>query len=176
MKKILSVVMALAMLLMTTAALAEPTKLTESASSFDVTLEIPTDATVDVSINEDSSLTSINLADATLPAPMISITPSEEYAEGSMSDLTDEELETLFQTMSADMDAPTYTLGTTSQGYKYMYIDEKGEYDSGEIVTIYQGYFIEMFFLHLDYAEISDADYQAMLAIFDTLTILPVTK
>ena len=74
---------------------------------------------------------------------VLSMGYSEEYADRSINDLSDEELETLISVSMSDFANPTYTLSETAEGTKLIIVDENSEHDEyAEVFTVYQGYFI----------------------------------
>ena len=74
---------------------------------------------------------------------VLSLGYSEEYADRSINDLSDEELDSLIAVSVSDFANPTYTLSETAEGTKLIIIDENSGHDEyAEIFTVYQGYFI----------------------------------
>lgn len=74
---------------------------------------------------------------------VLSLGYSEEYADRSINDLSDEELDSLIAVSVSDFANPTYTLSETAEGTKLIIIDENSENDEyAEIFMVYQGYFI----------------------------------
>lgn len=76
---------------------------------------------------------------------ILSVGFSEEYANRSIGDLSDEELSALTEVTVADFSAPTLTVEETAHGTKLLVADENSQYDEyAEITTVYEGYFITM--------------------------------
>ena len=74
---------------------------------------------------------------------VLSMGYSEEYADRSINDLSDEELENLIAVSKEDFANPTETISQTSEGTKLIIVDENSEHDEYvEIYTVYDGYFI----------------------------------
>lgn len=74
---------------------------------------------------------------------VLSLGYSEEYADRSINDLSDEELDSLIAVSISDFANPTYTLSETTEGTKLIVVDENSEHDEyAEVFTVYQGYFI----------------------------------
>lgn len=74
---------------------------------------------------------------------VLSLGYSEEYADRSINDLTDEELESLIAVSKEDFANPVETISETAEGTKLIIVDENSEYDEYvEIYTVYDGYFI----------------------------------
>lgn len=73
---------------------------------------------------------------------VLSLGYSEEYADRSINDLSDEELDSLIAVSVSDFANPTYTLSETAEGTKLIIIDENSGHDEyAEIFTVYQGLF-----------------------------------
>lgn len=76
-------------------------------------------------------------------AMTLSVGFSEEYADRSIGDLTNEEFGAVVELTREDFNDPTITTEETAHGTKLIVADENSEYDEyAEITTIYQGYFI----------------------------------
>ena len=74
---------------------------------------------------------------------VLSLGYSEDYADRSINDLSDEELDSLIAVSMSDFANPTYTLSETAEGTKLIIVDENSEHDEyAEVFTVYQGYFI----------------------------------
>ncbi len=79
------------------------------------------------------------------PLMVLSLGYSEEYADRSIGDLSEEEMDALIAISITDFANPTYDIDETSEGTKLIVVDENSEYDEyAEIYTVYQGYFIGM--------------------------------
>ena len=174
MKKLIALLLALCMLTFVTFAAAEPVKLTENASGFDLTMELPDNATVRVETFDDVPYTFISFADATLPKIYLSVAATEEYDLSSIADLSKDDLEALFTTVSADMDDPSYEMRKTDNGYDYMLVNDNSETDSAMLLLLYQGYFIQMTVWNDQYAVLGDDDITAAELLINTLNIVPV--
>ena len=114
MKKALALLLAMVLVAIAPLSMAETAKLTENASGFDVTIDLPDDATVSVTTNDDVPYTFVKFADAAKPQLYISVAPTEEYGQASLSELSKEDLESLFGMFSADLDDPSYEMKTTA--------------------------------------------------------------
>jgi len=174
MKKILALLTALVLLGSVSMALAEPVKLTENASGFDLTLDLPEGAMLNVETNGEVPYTFITFADDTLPLIYISVAPSEEYEGETLASLSTEDLDVLFATISADMDKPSYAMMKTAGGYDYMLVEDDSETDSAAMVMIYEGYFIQMTVWNSSYETLTAEDTAAAEALLDTLAIVEV--
>ena len=174
MKRILALLLAGALCLSAPGALAQTVSLTEHASTFDVTVDLPDDAAVSVETYDDVPYTFITFDDPEKPLLYISIAPTEEYDQASVKDLAQEDIERLFLTASADMDAPGYTLAQTAGGYDYMLIQDESETDSAMMIMLYGGFFLQLSVWDVTYATLSETDTQTATALLDTLAIVPV--
>jgi len=174
MRKILALIMALVLLSFASTALADAVKLTENASGFDLALELPEGATVDVETYGDVPYTFITYADETLPYIYISVAPTEEYEGVTLATFTTEELDVLFATVSADLDNSSYQMKKTAKGYDYMLVEDNSETDAAVMVLIYEGYIIQMTVWNSDFDVLTDADTSTAEALLDTLQIIEV--
>lgn len=173
MKRILALLLVGALCLSASCALAQTVTLTEHASAFDVTIDLPDDATVSVETFDDVPYTFITFADPEQPLLYISIAPTEEYDQTELKDLTDEEMERLFLTVSADMDSPSYSLEQTAGGYDYMLVQDDSETDSEMMIMLHGGFFLQLSVWDVNYSVLTDADTQTATDLLDTLAIIP---
>lgn len=171
MKKVLALLLAMVLLTIAPLSLAETAKLTENASGFDLTVDMPTDATINIETNDDVPYTFITFSDATKPLLYISVAPTEEYTEASLSELSKEDLDSLFTMFSADLDDPGYKMKKTSGGYEYMLINDNSETDSALLVLLYNGFFIQVSVWNASYTELTSDDIAVAEALIDTLKI-----
>lgn len=171
MKKAIALLLMLTMLAATPLALAVPVKLTESASGFDVNLDLPDGASVSMETYGDVPYTFITFADATKPLIYISVAASEEYEGVTMGDLSKDEVEQLFTAVSADMDSPSYSVETTDGGYTYLFVQDDSESDSALMILLKDGYFIQMSVWNANYDVLTDDDTATAVALLDTLSI-----
>lgn len=174
MKKALALLLALVLLAIAPLSLAETVKLTENASGFDLTLDLPADANVNVETNADVPYTFISFSDASKPQLYISVAPTEEYTEASLADLSTEDLDSLFSMFSADFDKPSYEMRKTAGGYDYMLINDDSATDSAALVLLTDGYFIQMSVWNTNYSELTDANIKVAESLIDTLKIVAV--
>ncbi len=172
MKKILALLTALAVLAVAPLALAETVKLTENASGFDLTMDLPEGASVHVETNGDVPYTFITLADETSPLFFVSVAPSEEYEGNTLASLSSADLDTLFAAVSADLDSPSYQMKKTAGGYDYMLVEDDSQTDSALMVLIYEGYFVQMTMWNPSYATLTAEDMVVAEGLLDTLKIV----
>lgn len=174
MKKVLALLLAMLLLAMAPLSLAETAKLTENASGFDLTIDMPADATVNIETTGDVPYTFITFSDTTKPLLYISVAPNEEYTEDSLAKLSKEDLDGLFTMFSADLDDPSYKMKKTAGGYDYMLINDNSASDSALMVLLYNGYFIQMSVWNDNYTELTSDNITVAESLIDTLKIVPV--
>ena len=172
MKKAIALLLAMMMMAIAPFALADTVKLTENATGFDLTIDLPAGATVSVKSYDDVPYTFITFADPNLPLIYISVAASEEYDGMTVGDLTKDEADNLFATVSADMDDPAYTLETTDGGYPYMFVQDNSETDSAIMILIKEGYFVQMSVWDANYDTLTEDDTVAATTLLDTLAIV----
>ena len=177
MKKILAMVLALTLVAFSVAALADTVKLTENASGFDLTTDLPEGATVKVETNDDVPYTFITFTDTTMPKVYISVAATEEYAQDeTLASLSKDDLDTLFTTVSADLDKPSYQLKKTEAGNDYILVEDDSETDSALLLMLYKGYFVQMTIWNDDYAVLTDTQTTAAEALLDTVKITDIAN
>lgn len=174
MKKILAGMLAISLLLAAPLALAEKVGLTENASGFDLSIDLPAGATVSVQTEGDVPYTFIKFADETMPQVYISVAPTEEYDEDTITALSKSDQDTLFAVVSADLDKPSYSLRKTSAGYDYMLIEDDSQTDTAILVLLYGGYFVQISVWNANYDVLTAEDMSAVTSLVDTLSIIPV--
>ncbi len=171
MKKVIALLLMFTMLAATPLALAAPVKLTENASGFDLTIDLPADATVSVETYGDVPYTFITFADAAKPLIYISVAATEEYDGVTVGDLSKDDLDTLFTTVSADMDSPSYSVETTDGGYPYLFVQDDSASDSALMILLTDGYMIQMSVWNANYDVLTDDDTATATALLDTLAV-----
>jgi len=174
MKKALALLLAIVLLAMAPLSLAETVKLTENASGFDLTIDMPDDATVNIETTGDVPYTFITFSDTSKPLLYISVAANEEYTEDSLAKLSKEDLDSLFTMFSADLDDPSYEMKKTPSGYDYMLINDNSATDSALLVLLYEGYFIQMSVWNNNYTELTADNLTMAESLIDTLKIVPV--
>ncbi len=172
MKKAIALLLALMLMAAAPFALAEPVKLTENASGFDLTIDLPAGATVSVKNYDDVPYTFIAFADPALPLLYISVAATEEYEDVTVGDLSKEDMDTLFATVSADMDDPSYSLEKTDAGYPYLFVQDNSETDSAIMILLKEGYVIQMSVWNANYDALTEDDITAATTLLDTLAIV----
>jgi len=144
MKKLLALLLILALALCSAYALAEETQV-QISDSLSISFVVP-----DAYSFQDAWYGDILYAELTpeaegLAAMTLSIGATEEYADRSINDLSDEELDALIAVSISDFSAPTWAISETTHGTKLIVVDENSDYDEfAEIFTLYNGYFISM--------------------------------
>lgn len=150
MKKILALVLSLALLL-GMASLAE-TYVIDEGTTYCVTVEAP----------EGYSFTEVDYGDFIgglfksddEDAPIyftLLVAYSDEYAdyfgkEAILNDLTEEQLEIAISELTSDFEAPEVTTGLTDFGTLCIIVNEQGcESEFASILTVYHGYFIQIY-------------------------------
>lgn len=171
MKKWIALLTALMLIAAAPLALAAPVRLTENASGFDLTIDLPDDAVVSMETYDEVPYTFISFPDADKPLLYVSVAASEEYDGVTVADLSKDDLEALFETVSADMDSPSYSVETTAGGYTYLFVQDDSETDSALMILLTDGYFIQMSVWNSKYDVLTDADTKVATDLLDTLTV-----
>ncbi|MDD2648862.1 MAG: hypothetical protein PHI27_13010 [Eubacteriales bacterium] len=176
MKKIISVIAAMMLLLCCAAASAEPTKITESAMGFDIDINLPEGAVyTELATDSDITIAMIKLADETKPNFILSFASSEEYSdESNMSDLSEEDLNALYQTIAADCDNPEMEIKKLDNNITVMIVNDESITNNANVFTIYRGFFIQISVIFDDLRDITDEDVQTAVDLMGSLTLVEV--
>lgn len=174
MKKFLALTLALVML--SACALAEPVTIKESVPTFDLTMELPEGAVIkDESDDPDFASTCVSLpaGDGCELELWLAIAPTEEYEDGLvLNDLTEENVETLFKTVSAELENPSYEVKDLKNGHKVMLINESdSKSDFAYIISIHNGYFIQLSIMHSGFDQLTEDEVNVGFAMMDTIVI-----
>lgn len=176
MKKTVSIVLILA-LLMGMAALAEPYVLHES-DKFTVTAEAPENYDFILAGYGDFTGGLFAPDDAAKPYYTLLIAYSEEYADtfgkdSTLNDLTPEQLIRATMELTSQYSKPEVTTATTDFGTLCIIVNEQGsESEYASILTIYHGYFIEVYIDMLNGEQLSEEDIQKGLDIMSSLELI----
>ncbi|MDD2648103.1 MAG: hypothetical protein PHI27_11835 [Eubacteriales bacterium] len=174
MKKIIAAFLC-ALLAVSGVALAEPVKLMDSTSRFDVTLSLPEGA--ELTLNELQSDYSVAKAAFGDLAPVgILIAPSEEYAEMSLADLSDEEVNKMLADTAIDFDEPASAIDVTPSGNKYIIVRQDGTQSMATIITIYRGYFVQLVQFFDEYEPLTEADTEFLMNVLYGIEFVDVAK
>lgn len=174
MKKILAILLAACLLLMTGAALAQTVKLLEVSDTFDLEVDVPEGVTIEQDILEGQmSLIHVRFADPAHAQYTVLISFSEEHVGRMMSELTDEEIDDLIGTIGSEMQNPSHEVKVLEDGIKMMVVQENEGSDYAYVLTIYDGYFIQMYIAHDDYATLTDEEVDAAITMMDNVHVLP---
>lgn len=177
MKKLISVVLA-AMMMLCAAALAEDTVL-ESADTFRITVDAPEGYTFAEADYGDFIGGLFKPDDANeKPYYTLLIAYSEEYAarfgrESTLNDLSEDELNAAIADLTSDFADPQITVAVTGLGTKVIIANEQGsESEFATILTVYHGYFVQIYIDQLNGRELTEAEIQTGLDIMTSLTLI----
>lgn len=168
MKKLLSLLLVLCLVLGATSALAQTVTTELMKLDNGVTVVINHDESVQI----DSAVQTIpnfgfwTLEDGVHAAVALNIAPSEIDSELSLADLTEEQQLQYGKQVGEMFANPEIHLDTTPSGNKYLHICSNEESDIDTIFTIYKGYFVELIqFSGDDFAQLTEADKAFCLSI-----------
>ena len=177
MKKILSLVLALAVL-MCASAFAETVTIGESETHF-ITTELPEGYTFVPAEYGDFIGGLYKPAD---PAGTVYYTFliafSEEYAEvfgraSRLNDLTEEQLKKAIAELTQDFAEPEVKVAETGLGTKVLIVNEQGsESEYATILTIYHGYFIQIYIDEITGRQLTDEEILTGLDIMTGITLV----
>lgn len=175
MKKTVSLFVAVSMLF-GACALAQTQTVAENVEKFDLTVDVPEGATYeDVSSDGEFSIATIKVPGADDCNMMydIVIAPTEEYAEDvTMNDLDETSIEALYKIMAAELEQPSYEIRELTSGRKVMIVNEGAtQSDFCYIISVHNGYFIQMTVMHDDFAVLTEDEINNAFAVFDTIVV-----
>lgn len=173
MKKLLSLLLCLALALCLTGATAETVRFVEDSSTFDIEMELPEGAAVRSSTG-GTGVSVMRIGKEGLATVSVNIAVSDLLGEDSLNDMGEEDVQLLVQAAGEQYDAPSSSVDITPSGNKYIYTCSNGESDMDSIVTVYDGYFIEMTQWYDDYHELTEADHAFLLQLLYNLEFLPI--
>ena len=151
MKKLIALVLSLALLLSCCAALAEAGEKTEIGSinlngAFKLQCTLPEDYEIHIANKDNEGLIAlINSEDQTKPVMYLVIEFDETYYDVKrMNDMSEEQIQTIIDTFTNDGDEMDFSFMETAHGTKLLVAKDKVEgVDIVAFLTIYEGYMIE---------------------------------
>ncbi len=182
MKKLISVLLATLLLVSCSAAFAEAAEavaIADPASSFNVTIVLPEGAQItDTTAKDDYAMTLIDfladLGDEDTFDYTVIIAPTELY-EGSMEDMTDEQIREIADICVQDLDDPTYEIKTLENGNKVIVYEDKGEeFDCLVFTSIHNGYMVQVAALAVDFGDSEALVRDNVTKLAESLTYIEV--
>ena len=151
MKKFLSLLLALCLLLSCCAALGEAAPKTELGSinmngAFRLVCSVPENYSLQVVTKDDEGMIAAIPSEDPVKPQMVMVIEFDEtyYDVYRMNDMSDEQLQAIADTFSSDGDEVAISYRETSHGTKLMVAQEaEGDTDFLSILAIYEGYMIE---------------------------------
>ncbi|MDD3336033.1 MAG: hypothetical protein PHI98_11025 [Eubacteriales bacterium] len=184
MKKIFALLLALAMMLgMTTAMATESTDevaLQQLQADFDVTCVVPDGYTMQEHRFDDTIYVYFAPDEEDKTEFVASIAYSEAYDGITLNDMSEEDKKQLLDTMDDDFNVPEIHDLTTENGTQVYIVNETGaENDDADCsfasgFTIYKGYFIQIFVTRGDYDKLTQDDIDLAMKILSDMW--PVEK
>lgn len=174
MKRVCLVLLAV-MTLMASFAAAEEAVTVKAAETFDITLELP--ELYELNEERINGILYATIASTQKETVYIlTVAPSEEYAQRSISDMSKEEVEDLILAASEYFDTPVLDMTETASATELIVVKE-GNAASGScayVMTVYHGYFIQLYVENQSMAELSDEQLQVAVDLLSGMEI--VTK
>lgn len=175
-KKMLSLLIALALLFSVASALAAPEKykMIEDFAEFDIVVEIPEGAQYRQNPREGWLCLEIWFEDPAKPFFDINVSFSEEMAGQFLGNLSQEEQDHLMEMVGENFSLPVFEFFLTPSGNTILFTRETdpaaGDYAA--MTTVYKGFFFQLYASHKDYAPLTDADIQLMHQIIEGAWII----
>lgn len=174
MKKLLALLMAAVMLMGVSYVMAETVQVEQSTAAFDVTMVIPEGfSMVEQRVNDTLCIDVLADDPAVNPNYSMTIAYSEEYEGHTISELTEEEQESLLEKLTEENFWDATVSGHTTTGGTLVFVLDENEAEVGTdyalAFTVYKGYFIQMFVEHDDYSKLSEEDIQRAIDLLSDM-------
>ena len=167
MKKFLSILLVLCLLLSASSALAQTVTTELMKLENGVTIVLHHDDTLQIS-SAEIDLPNYGfwlIENGQNAAVSLNIAPSEIDGELSLGDLTEEQQLQYAQQVGEMFDNPEIHLDTTPSGNKYLHVCSNEEDDIDTIFTIYKGCFVELIQYNDNFAQLTAEDASFCLSI-----------
>ena len=168
MKKMLSLLLALCLMLGASSALAQTVTTDLMQLNNGITIVLNHDGSVQVTsaVQDASDVGYWVIHDAAHVSVMLRIAPSEIDSELSLGDLTRDQQLQYGQMVGEMFDHPEIHLDTTPSGNMYLHVCSNEASDIDTIFTIYKGYFVELIqFSANDFAPLTEEDKAFCLSV-----------
>lgn len=180
MKKLVGLALASLMVLMFTfSAVAETIQITETSPFFDLTFDAPDGTVIEQNLIGDISIVEIELKDKPGFNYMFTVAFDDMYTGRNMSDLSTEELDHLFESILGELDPEqsSYRMVTLDDGVTVMILDFQEILTTANVLTINNGYFLQMFGMYEDYTQyVNQADIDLAITLLDAFHLTAATK
>lgn len=175
MKKFLTLLLALCLLLSVSGALAETVTTELMKLDNGITIVLNHDEHVQlISVSEDPAFGFWTVTDQVHADVVLMIAPSEIDSELSLADLTEEQQLQYGQMVGGMFENPIIHVDTTPSGNKYLHICSNEASDIDSIFTIYKGYFVELSQYSADnFAPLSEEDIAFCLSVLHGIEFVP---
>ena len=167
MKKFLTLLLSLCLLLSAASALAQTMTTELLKLDTGVTIVINHDESVQIQPGQEDffGMNVWMLTDQAHAGVYLSIAPSEIDSELSLADLTEEQQLLYGEMVGAMFDNPVIHLDTTPSGNKYLHVCSNEASDIDTVFTIYKGYFVELVQFADDFATLTEEDKAFLLSV-----------
>lgn len=172
MKKLIAICLSVMMLLGMTGAMAEDASSIELTEEINIQLELPEGYIVE-KVRQDSALyAAITTEEEGKPQFLFSIAYADLVDGPTPGELTEEDIELAKQMVSIDFANPTFDVNATGEGTKFLVINENdAESDYVQMITNYQGYFVQMYIVSVEGMDVTDADIDLALEILTSIQV-----
>lgn len=174
MKKILPILIVLALLCSVTAATAEELEIQQGEDLFSIGVTLPEGAHVANFTSDDQfSMLEIGFDTEGRPSIVITVAADELYIGQSLSDLTQDEKNLIISEITVEMVSPQVEIRTSQAGYEYIVANETTEAnDTSDTMMLLDGYFVMVHVYNEDYSELNPEDAEIGPSIVETLHYL----
>ncbi len=165
MKKLISLMLTLLVLLCATSAFAKTVKVKENVASFDIYMDVPKGVAIKPEDDQGAMVATLapTVKDGVVPEYLLTIAAAEEYDNRSMADLSDAEKQQIVDSWSVNMHEPTYVFVSADNGNPMLVMEENTEQnDFALLLTLYKGYFLSISARYDDFRKLSVDDITLM--------------
>jgi len=179
-KKILSLLITVALLFSITVTLAATTKykMIEEFEEFDIEVEIPVGALYKQNPQEGWLCLEIWFEDPAKPFFDINVAFSELFAGEFLGKFAQEETDHLVEMVGEDFSIPAHEFFLTPSDNTIL-LSRETDPDAGDyatMTTVYKGFFFQLYCCHKDYSPLTDEDLQLMHQIIEGAWIIDTEK
>lgn len=172
MKKIITLVLSLCLLITSVSAFAESTPIANGSKEYNIVIELPEG----FEITENEYLEDADLSAVIIDYPAaetanfyLMIAYDELFGTSSLSDMDAETEQAFFEYATAGFEAPTYEMRSLDNDVRVMVLNEDGASDFAYVMTVYHGYFVFIYIAHEDYSTIGNDDIEKAVALVDAI-------
>ena len=176
MKKLISLLLAAAMMLSVPLASAEqasPVLFQDENVTFDIEMVIPAGYTAEKTQQDRYMYVHLIPEDAAKPEFMLSVAYSESSEGATFNDMPQEHIDMILAFVEADFAVPEVSEAFTRDGTRVLIVDETGsESDYALAFTMYKGYFVNIGCYKADFSTLTEEDEAIAIDLLNELCLI----